>query len=304
MTNQALQSRPARFAAWLAAVLALAVAVIVASNQSAAAADSKSSPGFCEEQPSRYLRPLLKMPPLLAPPASERLPFGPERLRIYIYGGQLQVGAGGIGFAFSNESIEYPFQSDWIAELDLLRVDQTGTVKRRLNHKVDSLFRIAPNGTRFEQFKVSPHPGYYRVNILLRTRGSGDMLGRYGAYFRVVRPTFGVKLAASTKVVAPGQTIYARVKNLGTELVTPDSLFPIERLTGGDWAQVASASVSGLRPTFRARLRGGEDARCASFQVAADVEPGTYRFKADVRSSFHEHTKVVTRFAEFSVGSL
>jgi hypothetical protein len=301
MSNQAIQSPLRRLAAWLAAFLVLA-ALPIASKHSAALADSKSSLGFCEEQPSRYLRPLLKMPPLQAPPASERLPFGPERLRIYIYGGQLQVGAGGIGFAFSNESIEYPFQSDWIAEVDLLRVDHTGRVRGRLNHKVDSLFRIAPNGTRFEQFKVSSHPGYYRVNIMLKTRGSGDILGRYGAYFRVVRPTFGVKLAASTKVVALGQTIYAKVKNLGTELVTPDSLFPIERLTGANWAQVGSASVSGLRPTFRARLRGGEDAHCASFQVAADLEPGTYRFKADVRSSFHEHKRVVTRFAEFSVG--
>jgi len=301
MINQIHKSYCCRLASRIAALLMLAIAISVVPNRSAASPGGSSMPQFCQEHLSRYLQPLLRMPPVQSPPSSERLPFGPQSLRFFIPD-ELQVGPGGFGFSFVNNSYR-PFRSDWLIEAELLRVDPAGRVTGKVAHKVDYLSKIAPNSARQEYFHTSGQPAYYRIDLSVKTRGNGKVLGRYGAYFRVVPPTFGVKLAASSKDIALGETIYSRIRNLGTELVTPDSVLSIEQQTGEQWVPVGSVLVSGHSRNSRARLWGGEDTSCASVQITEDMEPGTYRFKANIRSSFHEHKREVARFAEFSVGS-
>jgi hypothetical protein len=153
------------------------------------------------------------------------------------------------------------------------------------------------SGTRFF---VSGRPAFYRVDLVIRTR-HGRVLGRYGAYFRVVGVRSQGRVALSDEVLAPDQTLFARVENLGTESILPQSVFRVERAEEGGWIEVATALTPGLKPRIRAVLTGGEASRCVQYQIPSTFAPAMYRISNQVSLSRRGSREVLS--TQFRVGA-
>ena len=254
---------------------------MVVSATGEARAAGLTEPGFCKGKIARdYLRPLRHMPVVRHLPRSGRLPFGPRRLDVHPLGPRLQVGAGYIGYAFSDGANGQPRRLDWRISVRLLKMSPRGfakgtpKVKRRYvgtvkNGEIDGLW-----------FAVSEKPAFYRIDISFKAK-SGKPLGTYSAYFRVVPLRFRVRLGASARIVRPGRVIYARVVNLGTQRAGYGTEFSIERFDGVGWS-LDPASPMGPWRRLKVGLAGGRAGDCMRFRVPVGQPAGRYRFSKKV----------------------
>jgi hypothetical protein len=257
---------------------------------------------FCTKDLAHdYLEPLRRMPVVRHVPASGTLSFAPRGLSLYVLGGGLRVGKGMIGFAFSDEAIDSPRRLNWVVKSRLTRVNAFGQSRGLLASKTNYLGTQKFDHPAIQGFLVAGHPAYYRVDIAIGRR-SGAILGRYGEYFRVVRPRFQAQLAISDDLVAPDQVLYARIENIGTEPILPSSRMQVERYDGTAWVDASSVSVPGPRPHVRAVLGGGEAAGCGEYLVPEGQPNGRYRIRSDVSRTLSPESKLqVALFAEFRI---
>lgn len=177
------------FVATLGFVLGLQVA--------AAPASSLRKPvGFCKEKMARnYLAPLRQMAPLHHSPESGHLPFASDGVLLNPIDNGLRVGAGSIGFAFSDQVPNRPRRLRWIVEAELARVDKRGKVTAVLAKKTQYLGVVRLDELRRQRFAVSARQAFYRVSLVIRKK-DGTRLARYGEYYRVVAPALAVRGAA------------------------------------------------------------------------------------------------------------
>jgi hypothetical protein len=247
-----------------------------------ARADTEA-PAFCSNAALQdYLAPLRRMKDLREIPDSGRLPFAPKNVSIKLLEDGLRVGPGAIGFALLDRAVGRERQLNWEITAELLRVDRNGRslgvvkVRKWALGKVDLHTAVG-----LLRLYVGGHPGYYRIDLSIRRRAGGS-LGRYAEYVRVVRPTLDVRLALSHQSVARGQSIHARVENLGTEAVAPSSRLYLERFDGQLWQTVASYLTPGLRSRVRAVLTAGRAGRCVEIRIPPEQEEGPYRVRSEV----------------------
>jgi len=125
-------------------------------------------------------------------------------------------------------------------------------------------------------FSVSAEPALYRVDIVFRNR-TGKRLGAYGQYFRVVSPLQDARLRLNATSYRPGETVYARVENFGTELVTYGVSYSIERYNGTSWGE-APESPNGPWILPLLFSQPGTSGRCSGFSIPTEMTPGRYRF--------------------------
>jgi hypothetical protein len=261
----------------LTAYLAMLVACLAVAPGDAAADAS----AFCKQRIVHdYLEPLRQMPRLHEAPSSGHLPFAPERVSVAVLNDGLRVGKGLIGFGFADEAPGRR-RLEWTVESSLMRVSRAGDVKATMQSKTVHLGTEIVDDIGGTRFFVSGRPAFYRVDLVIRTR-HGRVLGRYGAYFRVVGIRSKSRVTLSAEVLAPGQTLFARVENLGTESISPQSVFSVERAEEGGWTEISTAATPGLKPEIRAVLPGGEASRCARYQLPSNLAPGTYRVSNQV----------------------
>jgi len=274
-------ANPWRARLWISAILCL-MALLDPSRSALASADRVEN--TCDETIlHNYLRPLSELPSLHQVPESGRLPFGPRDVTLNTIGDGVRVGRGVIGFSFGDKSAGVPRQLNWQTTTELFRLGAgVGHRAVLLQRKVRFVARQETAEISGQRFIVDGNPAIYKVRISIRSR-LGQLLGRYGEYFRVVRPIFKAQVTVSATSIVVGEALRFRVANFGTEPILADSSFSIQRYGADGWEMIGSALTPGLRPELRATLLSGEGGRCATHRVSVDQPPGRYRIVNEIR---------------------
>lgn len=280
---------------------ALCAAIAIAAVLPASAAAS----GFCEtSQVHNYEKPLEGMPPVRPSPETQKLPFGPGNIFFGSRGpGPLAIGSEEVGYSLDYTRIAtHPSgkRLDWLVIAKLDQVDAEGHVQKRV--AFDQV-----NGLRFPSkhtlaFPLSARPALYRLEVVFRD-GSGQRLGRYGEYVRVMRSRPEAHLVLSQSAFRPGELVAPRLENKGTDRLFYGLGYSIEEFDGTGWSR---ASIS---PTGAVLLIGlwsgpGEAASCWRFVVPTDAAPGKYRFVLSVdayRGAAREHSEKLALSSEFEI---
>ena len=192
----------------IAAVAAYCSIVVMATCASSASMAWAAPSDSCPVGKGRdYSAPLGALPPTRAVPEERPLPFGPRQLRIesltnVLVGG----GAGGFRLEAANSS-QHKYRLGWAVELRVTRVSRRGSELQEYRIRRYRLDQPQALGLESVEFTASvpPKPAIYRFDLVIRSAG-GKTLGRYGEYYRVVRPSIGAKLLIGARCSAHGPT--------------------------------------------------------------------------------------------------
>jgi hypothetical protein len=283
---------------------ALSVAVAFVSLLAAAPAASaiayEPEPSFCKPALLRdHLEPLERLPKLPAPPRSGRLAFGPTSLRLEPLPA-LITGEGRVGYRLYLQRQGASVHPRWTVTTTLVRVDWQGRLVKTIARATRKVRTIDARRGAGVEFDLSGAFGPYRVLSVFRSK-AGEKLGSYGFYFRLVRPDESARLALNSRSYRPGQTVFARVDNFGTALVTYGVPYAIEQLSGSTWSK-APESPKGpwILPLYFSEP--GMSGDCTGFWIPPSMPAGRYRMVKQIDYAL-ERTKDRTKFltAEFDV---
>jgi hypothetical protein len=271
----------------LTAIAALIAGLLAA--QGAAIGMPTYGKAFCEGRTLHdYERVLEQLPPVRKPP--EQLPFGPRNLSFYSAAfSRVVVGKGGFfGYGFFDETYRSRvLDLDWDVTTTLTRVGRRGGVIRTVATQHRYLGVVENIGEeRGLSFSVPATSALYRYGIEFRDHASGEALGSYAEYFRVVKPTYHVRLGIDRTVFRPGQTAYARVENRGSVWAGFGLGFDIQHLGPSGWRR-DPASPSGLVPAVLVAAKSGTAGWCMRFRIPPDLAPGRYRFAKGMGALFY-----------------
>ena len=282
----------------------IVVGVIITSP--ATAGPSGGEGDFCGPRVVRdFLNPLTRMTPIRHVPRSGKLPFGPKGLTLEVRGGRLVVGGGSIGFGFSDDASGQVRRLNWDVSTQLVRVDAKGEELGRVDARDRRIGTVSGNRIKDFVFRVSGKPAYYRIDISFSDSGSGELLGTFSNYVRVVRPSFNAKILRSSSLVRSGDLVSVRLANYGTETLSslsPDWQLTVEQFNGAEWVIAPGNPPSGRYRRIIQKLPAGQVDGCIHFRVPAEEQPGRYRFSMFVRRSL-EPAGVVRVIAEFEVAA-
>lgn len=265
-------------------MLLLAAVVLLAANVAAASAIEMPTYGkqFCEGgKVHDYERVLDRMPPVPRVPESESLPFGPRNMSIYSTAfSRVIVGRGGFGYAFVDDTfgVRPEVRLFWDVTTSLSRVDRRGEVLREVDSESQYLGVLKDVSDSSFWLDTPPGPALYRYDIEFRDHRSGEILGSYSEYLRVVRPRYNVRIAPIGRTFAPGQPALARVENPGTTWAFFGLAYAVERYAHGAWEYVPISSGEVVWPLVGLTMQGGGSGWCMRYRIPADAEPGRYRF--------------------------
>jgi hypothetical protein len=232
-----------------------------------------------------FLAPLSKMAPIRRLPASGKLPFGPAGLKLSAES-QLIVGRGSVGFSFRDEAIEQRRRLQWRVEASLFRVSRSGRIRSTVAEQTRRLKIVEGNDIKPFLFNVPGSPAFYRVDLSIRSLEDNHLLGTFSEYYRVMRPRSDLRVVVDEpSVVTRGQTVHARLVNLGTvPLESPSYVFGfhVRRFDGSRWVFVAENPPRGPVPKRMQILPPGRENRgCLRYRVPDDAPAGRYRFQAE-----------------------
>lgn len=233
------------------------------------------NPAFCAPKKPVQDFGLLDLPPVREVPESgDELGHG----AVDIYGGWERVmpEPHDFGYGFSEHNYGGTVRLDWDVTAALWTIDKRGTPFQEVDH--EELFIGRLNAVHQPHIEVEPpagRRGYYRLDMKISNQ-AGQVLGSYGAYFKVVRPFWKVKLGLARDLVQPGQRIFSRLENYGTETVRYGEAFGIQRLEGGEWVGQPEL-VGDLWLLWLGILSPGRTGLCNAVTLPDDTEPGSYR---------------------------
>lgn len=289
-----------RFKAIAAAVAVIGSSAVPAPPAGAIEAHTYGQP-FCRGAVLHDYGAILdRMPPVRHPPASEELPFGPRNLNFYPSAfSPVIVGRGGYGYGFFDETYrDRTLHLDWDVATRLFAVGGHGKTLRRLSSKEGFLGVVRDIGERSFWLDTPAHPGLFRFEIEFRDAATGQVLGDYSEYLRVVKPTFHARIAVDDRSLRPGSAVYARVENRGSESVSFGEEFGVQRFERGRWRPAPGVprvwSLVGLN------MFGGYAGWCMRYRVAEDASPGWYRFVKGLAPAGGRHGRAYV--AAFRVG--
>jgi hypothetical protein len=285
---------------------ALALVTVVGSGV-ALLATASASAAFCDTTVVRnYAAPLEKLPAIRTLKTSPAgLPFGPPGLRlvktafvqltkpVYVPGEGPRPRP--VGFRLVNETTERPGRAElnWTVSAQLTVLSDGSTV---LGKKIKRVSVLPKGGKRSLTFAMPEDPGNYLVQIEFHD-AAGKRLGRYGSYFRVVKPTQDTHITLSAASVRPGEALSACVENFGTSAITYGLGFTIESLSGSTWSR-SSISPSGAIPAIGLLTGPGEASRAGDFAVPANAPPGQYRY---IWTGSYRQTTPLVLSSEFQI---
>jgi len=258
-----------------------------------------------------YKQPLKRLPHIREVPLREHLSFAPARVFVAQIGnGPLVVGNDTVGFGLSYSPF-YPGHHlspplNWLVEAKLVRIDLGGRTTLPLGSIIKRVNRLRstddqPSGDLDLSFPVSK-PALYRLEITF-TDQTGKRLGRYGKYFRVLRPSLDARLILNGTAFHPGDTVTARLENYGTDSLYYGLDRTIERYDGSTWA-VAPESSQGAILAIGLSSGPGESASCWSFSIPPSEPPGRYRFAWSGEAFYGSFSRGKTRLrleSEFQI---
>lgn len=262
---------------------------------------NSGNPDFCEpEQPVRDFG-LSELPPVREVPESAK-----------------ELGHGAVTFSdrfrlrvtsepdpFGYEFIEYPeadVHLDWTVTAQLWAIDRQGIALREVDRGELAVRRLA--GARRPSIFLKPlenRRGFYRFDMQIANRG-GKVIGSYGTYFKVVRPTSGLaRLQLARDVLRPGQQLLSRIANYGSETITYGAFFAVQRLEDGKWSR-----ASDLNPKYwdgwSAILGPGLVGKCSSLSIPLLTPPGRYRIVKPIGTErWSNGSKGIHLYAPFKV---
>jgi hypothetical protein len=287
------------------AILAVAMALIAGAVPTPAAAIS------CESEIVHdYTKPLKRLPEIRRPPL-ETLPFAPAQVSFGQIGrGPLITGSGKVGFHLSYSSYPDHHPSprlNWVVAVSIAEIDGRGRTTKVIRFIEEEVKRLRssddePSGDLSLAAQISK-PGLYRAQITF-SRPSGERLGRYGGYVRLLRPTLDAGISLNKTSFHPGETLVATLENRGTEALSYGLGYAIEDFDGVSWGR-APISPSGPIPAIGLGTGAGEKSTCWSFPIPANAAAGPYRFAwfgEAIRSTLRrQHATPLARYSEFQI---
>ncbi len=236
---------------------------------------------FCKGDPVQDYEAILdRMPSVRHPPASEQLPFGPRNLSLYQSAiSRVIVGRGGFGYGFFDDTygVREEVHLYWDVTTTLSRITRNGSVIRTIDSENQYLGVVKKIGDRSFWLDVPPGPAFYRFDIEFRDHRSGEMLGSYSEYLRVVKPRFRARLTVNRTSFRPGESAYARIENPGTIWAEFGVPYAVQRLDGADWTRAPGAPQGPwIMPLLF--MGSGGTGSCMRYQIPTDAEVGRYRF--------------------------
>jgi len=275
--------------------LLLVAFLVLATNVAAAFAVEMPTYGkrFCEGgKVHDYERVLDRLPPVRHVPESRDLPFGPRNMSIYSTApSRVIVGRGGFGYSFFDDTfgVRSEVRLFWDVTTRLSRIDRGGRVQREVDSETRYLGVLKDVGDPSFWLDTPAQPALYRYDIEFRDHRSGDPLGSYSEYLRVVKPTHHAGIAVSPARVRPGQEVFARVENRGTGWIGFGLPYAVQRLEEGGWVEQPLGVDGWLLPLIL--MEGGHTGWCMRYDVPTDASPGWYRFVKDLSFFGRERDK-------------
>jgi hypothetical protein len=257
------------------------------------AATYEPAPAFCEEAALRdWAAPFDRMPKLPTPGWEGRVGLGFRNIALIRYVQEPRLpGGGDVGYVLQQLRNTPPAHPRWDIAVTISRLDRSGRPVERVDLRTWRVRRVA--SARPLELPVPERRGLYRVTAAL-TNLAGRKLRSFGYYFRVAKPIRRARLALTATSYRPGETVFARVENYGTETVRYGVPYAIERLEGDVWAS-APESPRGRWILPLLGSRPGWSGECNGFGIPASTPPGRYRIVKEVE---YEAPDRVPRYSE------
>lgn len=230
-----------------------------------------------------YAAKFASFPKIRAAPTDGTLAFGPSALRFSESTDAVLVpgnrGGSQVSTWFEASSgVALPEALNWRITTSLTKVSSAGVDRQMVATESVTVHRPTPKALERASaaFFVSAQPSFYRLETVFRTLG-GDLLGRFGRYYRVVRPQTEVVLRVWPDAAAAGQTISFGVENLGTREIALGEQFLVEKHMGlpDEWVPAIVPSTSATRRL--GRLGPGAVGECQQIELPGDLSAGAYR---------------------------
>jgi Bacterial Ig-like domain len=265
--------------AW--AALAACALTLLSLPLESSAVNYEPAPPFCDGAILHdYRRPFERMPKLHAPPPNGRVGFASGKLRLQPFP-PLVVGEGEVGYTLGPLEKRAPVRLGWDVTTTLDRIDGRGRPIERIERARRHLAIVSRRRGGGARFQVGDEPALYRLTVVVRTE-TGRKLGGYGFYFRVLTPTGRVRLALNAAAFGPGETVFGRIENFGTALVSFGAPYAIERQDGSAWTK-APQSPPGPWILIAYIVGPGSASNCSGFWVPPGMPAGRYRMVKEVR---------------------
>ncbi len=213
--------------------------------------------------------------------------FAPARVFLGRDGfGPLQVGPGERGFRLSfspySEGNSASRRLDWQVTSRLAKLDRRG---RALGppQTIERHVKRVPAGSGVDfSFDIPGKPAIYGVEIVFEN-SKGKRLGRFGEYFRVLRPSLDFDFFLDKTTFRRGEVVRAWLANRGVAYFSFGLGQTIEYKTGDTWTPVKFSS--GIVPAIGLGIGPGVKTSCWSTTIPPEAALGTYRFAKTVDHS-------------------
>lgn len=242
----------------------------------APASAAEAEPPFCKRHVLHdYLAPLQGLPKLREPPYRRTGKY------VRFHGAMISASSPTliVGSARAGFELGWDRNPKWQLTLTVNQVDWHGRVQRRVG------VRHLPLGALGQALFAEPNivlggpPALYRATLVIRS-ARGRMLGQFGSYYRVVRPSVNGRLTTSSPTYPPGGTLFARIENPGAAFVLFGAEFKIEKLEDESWIpapetpDVFTMGLYNVAP-------GVTSGHCTVFPIPTTTPPGIYRLSQE-----------------------
>lgn len=234
------------------------------------------NPAFCA--PKRPIEDfgLLDLPPIQEVPEEAGKALGRGAVDIYGGWGRVMPKPTGFGYGFSEHNYSGTVLLGWTITAELWTVDKNGSAFQKVDSQELFIGRLdAAHQPAIEVEPPKDRRGFYRFDMQIES-AAGKTIASYGAYFKVVRPYWNVKLGLARNQVQPGQRVFSRLENFGTETVSYGESFSIERFEDGRWIRQPDLTPR-LWLMWGGILGPGGTGLCNSIRLPADIDAGRYR---------------------------
>jgi hypothetical protein len=284
-----LSSRGIKMRATASVAAGLVLLIAAAALAGRADAVTYEPAPFCEPTTVRdWLKPFERMSRLHQPRQSGKVDFGPANLRLRATP-QLLVGGGAVGFRLGLEQRNGLILL-WKAKTTIVEVDRNGFPIGRPQQSIKRVDFLDPALGREFQAQVSRAPAFYRSTIVF-SGVSGQELGKFSFYTRVVKPSAKAHLGLDASVYRPGGSVFMRVENPGSLAASYGVDYNVEKLEGGNWIE-APESPRGPIIMLGITAPPGMTGPCNIFLIPPTMAPGSYRISKRVGFKIPPGSKV------------
>jgi hypothetical protein len=196
--------------------------------------------------------------------------------RLFFDGGEAGVGLHNPGGR--------PVRVGWEARLEAREVQRSGAIVGPASVSTRRIDVVRPKETYYLRTPTPDRPGYYRIDLKFKAKDGST--ARFHYYIRVVPLFVSAQIATDATRYSPGEIIFARVENTGTETLKEAESYEIEVETPSGWLWVGPYVIKGPRsPLGMTPVLAAGRGRCIGIGVPQGASPGTYRVTRNLAPS-------------------